>query len=196
MVNSLFIAALVLGFSFFGDLYQNFPLEKYLQKAHQLLVQFPRDAIAQRNASIISYLIAACDTYLEKRTAQNIDRQSAAVGSMFGQIHGHLDLTPTRTQQTTGTTAEPFGTSLSVNAQSIMASHITTSAEEFEQEQDQSEPVPGDESYNYDKNVDFAEIPCADPMPEAWWLESWDENMMLFSTVGTNELLHSPIENV
>ena len=187
---------MVLGFSFFGDLYQNFPLEKYLQKAHQLLVQFPRDAIAQRNASIISYLISACDTYLEKRNAQSIDRQSVAVGSMFGQIHGHLDPTYTPNQQVTGTNAESFGSSLIMTAQPTRTSHITNLAEEFGPDQDQSASAIGDESYAYDVNIDFTNMPCTDPTPEAWWLESWDENMLLFSTVGADEFLHSPIGNV
>jgi len=192
IVNSLFIAALVLGFSFFGDLYQNFPLERYLQKAHQLLAQFPRDAIAQRNASIISYLIGACDTYLEKRTAQNMDQQSIAVGSMFGQIHELTNRTLTQAPQvTTDRISEPSGPSLDANAQLTRMPQITASTMEFEQ--DQSEPILEDVLNTFDVNIDLATMPCSNPTPQAWWFESWDENLPLFSTINVNEFHHSPL---
>lgn len=87
VVNSIFVAALVLGASYFGDLYKIFPLESKLTIAQELLARFSHDALAQRNLEIIGLLRKACSVYLDQRAKQHMARHADLVGGIFGQIH-------------------------------------------------------------------------------------------------------------
>ncbi|PPJ59284.1 hypothetical protein CBER1_04207 [Cercospora berteroae] len=99
IVNSIFIASLVLAIAYFGDLYQTYSLDRYLHDAHELLKLFTHEQVAQQSSSIVGFLRDACNTYREKQAARNKDRHSRAIGSMFGQIHATRSQVPTRTQR-------------------------------------------------------------------------------------------------
>ncbi|KAK7430519.1 hypothetical protein QQZ08_003038 [Neonectria magnoliae] len=89
VVNSLFVAALVLGLAQFSDLDGFFQLEKSLARSESILCRLSQhDAVAQRNLAIVRHLQAACDSYREKRARQRMERQSLFVGKFFGTIHG------------------------------------------------------------------------------------------------------------
>lgn len=87
LTNAVFHAAVVLGFSYFGDLYTVFPLERSLRKAYEILSLFPQDSIALRYKAITQYLREACSAYFEKRHAMSMDVESEAISRIFGQIH-------------------------------------------------------------------------------------------------------------
>ncbi|KAH7259814.1 hypothetical protein B0J15DRAFT_581810, partial [Fusarium solani] len=85
VVNSLFMAALVIGLAQLGDMSRLFPLEKSLSCARALLAIFGRhDAVASRNLAIVDNLQTACSLYLEKMESRRMERQSILVGGLFG----------------------------------------------------------------------------------------------------------------
>lgn len=89
VVNSLFVAALVLGLAQFGDLDQSFPLENSLTGAEKLMsILSGNDPIAKRNLYIVQTLHAACRTYREKRAQRSMERHSLLIGGLFGTVHG------------------------------------------------------------------------------------------------------------
>ncbi|OAL21797.1 hypothetical protein AYO22_07739 [Fonsecaea multimorphosa] len=87
VVNSIFVAGLVLGLSYFGDLYKIYPLDDRLCTALKLLALFPHDAVAKRNLVILQSLLDACRTYVMKEAKENMAMHSQLVSGMFGQIH-------------------------------------------------------------------------------------------------------------
>lgn len=87
LINAAFHAALVVGLSYFGDLYQIFPLEGALETAHKILQKFPHDLVALRNSSIITYLQESCAAYLQKRRSGDLAVENDAICQLFGQIH-------------------------------------------------------------------------------------------------------------
>lgn len=87
LINAAFHSALILGFSYFGDLYQVFPLDRNLKTALEILLRFPNDSVAVRNAAIIQYLRHACEAYYERRQAASMTVESEAISHLFGQIH-------------------------------------------------------------------------------------------------------------
>lgn len=87
VVNSLFIAGLVLGLAQFGDLDRMFPLEHGLSGVHKLLALFSRhDAVAKRNLEIVENLQAVCHAYLGHRARQKMARHSLLIGGLFGTV--------------------------------------------------------------------------------------------------------------
>ena len=187
VINSIFVAALVLGLAHFGDLRQLFPLERALNTAQLLLAQFTQDAIAQRNASIVAYLRDACNAYLEKRSARDMDYQSLAVGSMFGQIHRLRSHTSTRTQSPNG--GKAAGGSSRLNNNAPMGSSQT------DQQIDAGVPgVSGAQqtqmilndtncSYLFDNEALDPGMPYPEMSPRTLWFDSYDEHTALFSTI-------------
>lgn len=108
LINAVFHAAVVLGFSYFGDLYTVFPLERALRKAYEILSLFPHDSIAMRYVAITQYLREACSAYFEKRHATSMDMESEAISRLFGQIHvARLDKPRTRETQRHGGSNAP-----------------------------------------------------------------------------------------
>lgn len=92
VTNSLFVAGLVLGFVYFGDFEQTFPLASHLDLAHRLLLQFSDDILAQRNAQTIGYLREACDSHVAARFSERVKLHDSVVAGMFGRIddtNGH-----------------------------------------------------------------------------------------------------------
>jgi len=90
IVNSIFIAGMVAGIAFLGDLDRSFPLVKALQDAQAILRLFSlHDTLAKRHLVILEYLQMACDTYVERRDRQKMDGHRRTIGSIFGVIHEH-----------------------------------------------------------------------------------------------------------
>ncbi|KAH7108809.1 hypothetical protein EDB81DRAFT_835241 [Dactylonectria macrodidyma] len=88
VVNSLFVASLVLGLAGLGDLDSIFPLGKSLKRARRLLARFSQcDAVSKRNLAIVDDLRVACDLHREKRFRRKMEQQGLLVGGFFGFIH-------------------------------------------------------------------------------------------------------------
>ncbi|RVX73237.1 hypothetical protein B0A52_02365 [Exophiala mesophila] len=87
VVNSILVSALVLGLAHFGNMNKMFPVDVSLNLAHRLLGNFPHDAIARRNMTIVGHLIQACQLFNEKRSKSDRERQALLVGKLFGKIH-------------------------------------------------------------------------------------------------------------
>lgn len=88
VVNSLFVAALVLGLAQFANKDQSFPLEKSFARARDLLGRFGRnDTVAKRNHAVVEKLRAACNLYLEQRTRRKMEKNSQRIGGLFGTVH-------------------------------------------------------------------------------------------------------------
>lgn len=177
IVNSVFVSALVLGFAYLGDLYQVFPLGRSLRLAQQLLSRFFDDAIAHRNAGIIGYLHEACEKYLEARTARNMECQSLAVGSMFGQVHRLRTQASTRSQTPNNVRQEPS------NGQ-LHSSQFDREEQPYTQALTEPRASP-EFSGPFDLQDDFAGmLPPPPPMtPRTLWFDSFDDNVQLFSTI-------------
>ena len=95
VVNSLFVAALVLGLAQFADMDRAFPLERGLAGARALLAVFGRhDAVARRARHIADDLHAACGAYRDGRARRKMERQSLLIGGLFGSVHGREALSP------------------------------------------------------------------------------------------------------
>ncbi|KAJ0140001.1 Nitroalkane oxidase [Fusarium oxysporum f. sp. albedinis] len=115
VVNSLFIAALVLGLAQFGDLDGMFPIEKGLAGAQALLGVLGRhDAVARSNLAAVTHLRVAGAIYLEERARRRMERQSHLISGLFGTVHGGSApsqdpmMTENVTQRTDGS-SEPSG---------------------------------------------------------------------------------------
>ena len=172
VVNSLFVAALVVGLSVFGDLWQMYSLEPRLAVARELLSQFSHDAIAQRNANIVEYLREACRSYIQRRTSQLMDDQSMEVGSMFGQIHLERSRAPTRQH------------SPRRSATSNIAGGTSAAREDLPSEADDGHgSVANDLGYLFDGPTDFASLPYPIMSPRTVWFDSFETNTPLFSTI-------------
>ena len=88
VINAIFLSALVLGFGYYGDLFQVFRLCASITTAHSLLRRFSMfDAIAGRNASIISYLIEVCNAHQKMRNNDAMAVETNSISGLFGQIH-------------------------------------------------------------------------------------------------------------
>ncbi|POR34366.1 C6 transcription factor [Tolypocladium paradoxum] len=92
VVNSVFVAALVLGLAMFCDLEDSFPLGTSLALALKLLRKFgTHDAVARRDAAIVESLHAACALYCEQRARRKMEHRRLLVGSLFGGVHDHAE---------------------------------------------------------------------------------------------------------
>lgn len=178
VINALFISALVLGFAYLGDLYQVFRLSRSLGLAQQLLKKFSQDAIAHRNAGIIEYLRDACEKYLELRTARNMECQSLAVGSMFGQLHRLRTQVSTRSQTPSGFRRDPSNSQLH-------NSDLNNGDQPHTQESSAVSHDTVEFSTTFDLPDDFASmLPPPPPMtPRTLWFDSFDDHVQLFPTI-------------
>ena len=181
--NSIFNAALVIGLAFFGDLYQVFPLKRHLKIAHQLLAQYPHDAIAVRNSNIVGFLREACDTYLEKRSAEILESQNLGVRSMFGQIHHQISQLSTRHQ----TPSSSAAVAERDNTQETGLGPIITSVAIAQTEQQLAFANDAQDSYPFDPALDFDALPFPTMSPRTLWFDAHNENTPLFSTINAND---------
>ena len=190
IVNSIFVSALVLGLAHFGDVDKVFPIQVHLKLAHRLLDMFPHDAIARRNATIVDYLMHACDVITEKRTELGRNRSSSFVEGMFGRIDE--DQMPRRTihQELTGQSGK-HGTQKGSMAPSYHASHnqgqtkgTVFTGTELEDPEGRSEVA---DPYMEKCMMTQEEFEAALQLmsPTTLWFDSYDEAFPLFSTMGT-----------
>jgi hypothetical protein len=186
VVNSLFVAALVLGVAYFGDLYQVFPLQRHLRSARQLLASFTYDPIAQRNATIVGYLFDAGETYVEKRSTQNMDYHSLAIGSMFGQIHRPTSRNPTRAPTRRVSPIPAAGGRKESAASSVGA--LPSDGDDGVISDADALLLAGDNyQYDFEANLDAGELPFPELSPAEIWFGAYQENDLLFSTISNTD---------
>ncbi|CVK94282.1 related to transcriptional activator Mut3p [Fusarium mangiferae] len=88
VVNSLFVAALVLGTAYFNDLDHIFPLEKSMIGVRALMARFStHDPVAKGALQTIDNLQTVCNIYVDERARRKMERQSLLVRSLFGTVH-------------------------------------------------------------------------------------------------------------
>ncbi|KAF5654099.1 Mut3p-like transcriptional activator [Fusarium sp. NRRL 25303] len=97
VVNSLFVAALVLGTAYFNDLDHIFPLEKSMVSVRSLMARFStHDPVAKGALQTIDNLQTVCNIYVDERARRKMERQSLLVRNLFGTVHdGSRPQTPT-----------------------------------------------------------------------------------------------------
>jgi hypothetical protein len=88
VVNSLFVAALVLGTAYFNNLDHIFPLEKSMMGVRFLMARFStHDPVAKGALQTIDNLQTACNIYVDERARRKMERQSLLVRNLFGTVH-------------------------------------------------------------------------------------------------------------
>ncbi|KAG5763961.1 hypothetical protein H9Q72_007941 [Fusarium xylarioides] len=88
VVNSLFVAALVLGTAYFNDLDHIFPLEKSMIGVRSLMARFGTyDPVAKGALQTIDNLQTVCNIYVDERARRKMERQSLLVRNLFGTVH-------------------------------------------------------------------------------------------------------------
>ncbi|KLO99125.1 hypothetical protein Y057_5052 [Fusarium fujikuroi] len=88
VVNSLFVAALVLGTAYFNDLDHIFPLEKSMIGVRSLMARFStHDPVAKGALQTIDNLQTVCNIYVDERARRKMERQSLLVRNLFGTVH-------------------------------------------------------------------------------------------------------------
>ncbi|KAH6867162.1 hypothetical protein B0T10DRAFT_502653 [Thelonectria olida] len=129
VVNSLFVASLVLGLARFGDLDSIFPLTKSLTRARMLLARFSRcDAVSKRNLAIVDDLRVACDLHCEKRFRRKMQQQSLLVGGFFGFVHDDAMQQPFLAETSVPSVPRLGPTTDTEENFSVNQSHLTSSA--------------------------------------------------------------------
>ncbi|KIX01252.1 uncharacterized protein Z518_08977 [Rhinocladiella mackenziei CBS 650.93] len=197
VINSLFVAGLVLGLGCFGDLSQAFPLDEYLELAHQLLSQFTSDVISQRNARIIGHLRHATEDYFRQRLAQNMYLERSAIAKIFGQIHQARSGAPIRVlcPGTFGTNAGPVDpTRQSDDNRSGQATSPPVHLHLAGTEQSRSDfDHLSETSHRFENTIedDCTLLNLPSVSPENLWFDSFQENVPLFSTYS---LFNSPYQ--
>ncbi|EGU74819.1 hypothetical protein FOXB_14656 [Fusarium oxysporum f. sp. conglutinans Fo5176] len=113
VVNSLFVAALVLGTAYFNDLDHIFPLEKSMIGVRSLMARFSTyDPVAKGALQTIDNLQTACNIYVDERARRKMERQSLLVRNLFGTVHdGSRPQTPNPHEKANTTSLSVFSQS-------------------------------------------------------------------------------------
>ncbi|KAH7202510.1 hypothetical protein BKA60DRAFT_581435 [Fusarium oxysporum] len=113
VVNSLFVAALVLGTAYFNDLDHIFPLEKSMIGVRSLMARFStHDPVAKGALQTIDNLQTACNIYVDERARRKMERQSLLVRNLFGTVHdGSRPQTPNPHEKANTTSLSVFSQS-------------------------------------------------------------------------------------
>ncbi|SCO85892.1 related to transcriptional activator Mut3p [Fusarium oxysporum] len=113
VVNSLFVAALVLGTAYFNDLDHIFPLEKSMLGVRSLMARFStHDPVAKGALQTIDNLQTACNIYVDERARRKMERQSLLVRNLFGTVHdGSRPQTPNPHEKANTTSLSVFSQS-------------------------------------------------------------------------------------
>ncbi|ENH69422.1 Putative transcriptional regulatory protein C3C7.04 [Fusarium oxysporum f. sp. cubense race 1] len=113
VVNSLFVAALVLGTAYFNDLDHIFPLEKNMLGVRSLMARFStHDPVAKGALQTIDKLQTACNIYVDERARRKMERQSLLVRNLFGTVHdGSRPQTPNPHEKANTTSLSVFSQS-------------------------------------------------------------------------------------
>jgi hypothetical protein len=87
MVHSVFLSALIVGLSFFGDLDHVFPLKRYLFAAGELLAQLGRhDPAAKVSSAVVKSMRDTCRIYVDERDLRRRVQRNTQIKSLFGDI--------------------------------------------------------------------------------------------------------------
>ncbi|PNP86045.1 hypothetical protein FNYG_01101 [Fusarium nygamai] len=113
VVNSLFVAALVLGTAYFNDLDHIFPLEKSMIGVRSLMARFStHDPVAKGALQTIDNLQTVCNIYVDERARRKMERQSLLVRNLFGTVHdGSRPQTPNQHDKAKATSVSVFSQS-------------------------------------------------------------------------------------
>lgn len=93
-INSIFVAALTLGTAVFANLDRDFPLEKSLRVAQNLLRTFQNhDPLAKRYLNTIGYLQAAGEAHVEVRCRLQMQTHRHMMTDILGDVDGGSQVT-------------------------------------------------------------------------------------------------------
>ncbi|PVH70562.1 hypothetical protein DL98DRAFT_618773 [Cadophora sp. DSE1049] len=210
VLNSVFIAALVLGLAFFGDLDKSFPLQGSLQDAQALLQSFQlHDALAKRYLMIIEYLQVACSLYVERRDRRKMESHSKDIGGIFGIIDedqvsvqqqprvGAIGRRRPSAQKSnvamTRRSAAPMAIeqsneSIDGQQQPLSQCGVTTSSITWNMLEDNNAIVPQDSEDVLLDGFDVYGDGAIEFSPRTLWFDSYEDNNPLFSMVPTGQL--------
>jgi Fungal specific transcription factor domain/Fungal Zn(2)-Cys(6) binuclear cluster domain len=190
VVNTVFASALVVGFAFFCDLDLVFSLSTHLAMATSLLRHFAADKLAKRFLTIIENLQNACQSHVDKRARASAVQRGRLVEDIFGSI------------QNAGSplifTESPIPENLVSTRQTLRrAGNILTpigNGEALIPGQDSSSTRFNDLNYaEADADIASTVIGFEQPgrgmmelSPHTLWFDSFDDNQLIYPTVGTN----------
>ncbi|KIW15037.1 hypothetical protein PV08_07824 [Exophiala spinifera] len=204
VVNSVFVAAMITGIAFFGNLDRSFPLRKALEDAQAALrLLSPHDTLAHRHLVIIEYLQAACQTYIERRDRQKMVGHRRAIGSIFGVLHEQQNMplpsNVTRpVMQTISASSDPFVKEIDGNGR--QTPHRDNPELEPYEATLQSTQLPDQSPWISEQNQGFSLSEGADDMslsgfdafhdqvldfsPRTLWFDTYEENNPLWQLQG------------
>lgn len=85
VVNSVFLAAMVLGLAFFANLDRCLPLDRHMDDALAVMRCLGlHDIQAKRNLGILEYLVEACREHVDRRDWVRTKSRNNMVGGLFG----------------------------------------------------------------------------------------------------------------
>lgn len=204
VVNSVFVAAMITGIAFFGNLDRSFPLKKALEDAQAALrLLSPHDTLAQRHLVIIEFLQAACHIYIERRDRQKMVGHRRAIGSIFGVLHEQQNISLASSSarpvmESTSTSSDPVAREIDNSGQKSLPGNQT----DFKPYETtlQSTQIPGQSPWISEQNHGFTLTEGANDMPfggfEAFsdqvldfsprtlWFDTYEENNPLWQLQG------------
>ncbi|KIW40352.1 uncharacterized protein PV06_07555 [Exophiala oligosperma] len=204
VVNSVFVAAMITGIAFFGNLDRSFPLKKALEDAQAALrLLSPHDTLAQRHLVIIEFLQAACHIYIERRDRQKMVGHRRAIGSIFGVLHEQQNISLASSSarpvmESTSTSSDPVAREIDNSGQKSLPGNQT----DFKPYETtlQSTQFPGQSPWISEQNHGFTLTEGANDMPfggfEAFsdqvldfsprtlWFDTYEENNPLWQLQG------------
>lgn len=186
VINCAFISGLVLGLACFGDLDTVIPLQAHLGSIQKFLAHFSCDPVAVRNASIIGHLEDACTAYIKQRSGERFDRQSAAVRSMFGQLHNLRSGAPSRPRSPERTEVAAT-TSTNASADDSNEADSRTPRSELADGhkgpcRDQAFEENSTDICSFDDDLALSISPYPTMNPHTLWFETLDPGTPLFGT--------------
>jgi Fungal specific transcription factor domain len=192
VVNSIFVAALVLGLGYFADLYTIFPLEQGLMMAQRLLALFPYDAVAKRHWNIVEYLRDACSTFMRQKAAPNMSRHAQRVRGIFGHIPDEMQtfeagLRADRINPSSRQISDP-GNSFRKNTIEDRSVPFDANGRQDSNQHWSATSPPGHDAQAGEGILDFASNDTTDILmtplmsPRTLWFASYEENNPLFTT--------------
>ncbi|KAJ4075275.1 hypothetical protein NW760_015427 [Fusarium oxysporum] len=176
VVNSLFVAALVLGMAYFSDMDNIFPLDKSMLAVRSLMARFStHDPVARNTLQIINNLQTACNIYVDERARRKMERQSLLVRNLFGTVHdASRPQTPTPQNKSAGLKSL-FLMECSEFSQSEQILNLTQPVGDLDCETTSIIPHEALEAFSL-------------PTPTTIAFESFDTNFPLFSTIDVSSL--------
>ncbi|KAG9519817.1 hypothetical protein KCV07_g4802, partial [Aureobasidium melanogenum] len=170
VVNSTFVAGLVLGLAYFGDFYEAYPLDDKFQMVIRILTFFPHDAVASRNLVIMKLLGEAANEHMKMQTEKTKKERAGVMRGLFGWLNDdHV--------------ARVVGPPDTVTAQAAGHEHLAAS-QMTQDGQVSGGPYHNDPLANgaslaeYDKTMQSSALPSL-----TLWFDSLEDNAPLFSVI-------------